>query len=195
MVAGVNAKNNARVKEPIVWIDCEMTGLDTVNDALVEIAVIVTDSDLTALDPGMEVVIKPPREALANMPEVVTQMHTESGLLDMLDDGVSVAEAQAQVLEYVRRFVPEPGKAPLAGNSVGTDRMFLERDMPELTAHLHYRIIDVSSVKELAARWYPEEFRERPRKNDDHMALADIRASVEELQYYRKAIFKTPDDY
>ncbi len=189
MVAGVNAKNNARVKEPIVWIDCEMTGLDTVNDALVEIAVIVTDSDLTALDPGMEVVIKPPREALANMPEVVVQMHTESGLLDMLDDGVSVAEAQAQVLEYVRRFVPEPGKAPLAGNSVGTDRMFLERDMPELTAHLHYRIIDVSSIKELARRWYPRAYYNAPVKDGGHRALADIAESIDELRYYRSVLF------
>ena len=188
-VAGVNAKNNARVKEPIVWIDCEMTGLDTVNDALVEIAVIVTDSDLNALDPGIEVVIKPPQQALTNMPEVVVQMHTESGLLDMLDDGVSVAQAEAQVLQYIRKFVPEAGKAPLAGNSVGTDRMFLERDMPDLTAHLHYRIIDVSSIKELARRWYPRAYYNAPAKDGGHRALADIAESIDELRYYRAVLF------
>lgn len=179
----------APVKDPIVWIDCEMTGLDPIEDALVEIAVIITDSKLSPVDPGLDLVIKPPQQAVQNMVEVVRQMHTDSGLLDVLDQGVSLAHAQQQVLDYVRRFVPEQGKAPLAGNSVGTDKMFLDRDMPELSAHLHYRIIDVSSIKELARRWYPRAYFNAPIKGGGHRALADIAESIDELRYYRAILF------
>lgn len=190
-MAGVSEHEKPRtpVKDPIVWIDCEMTGLDPVADALVEIAVIVTDSELTALDVGLDLVIKPPPKALETMPEVVVQMHTESGLLDLLDDGITLEQAQTQVLEYVRSFVPEARKAPLAGNSVGTDKVFLDRDMPDLTAHLHYRIIDVSSIKELARRWYPRAYFNAPAKDGGHRALADIAESIDELRYYRSILF------
>lgn len=175
--------------ERIVWIDCEMTGLDLGVDALVEVAVLVTDSDLNILDDGIDVVIKPSEESLAQMRDVVRTMHTTSGLLDELQHGVTLEEADRLVLEYVRRHVPEPRKAPLAGNSVGTDRGFLARDMPALDEHLHYRIIDVSSVKELARRWYPRAYFAAPAKNGGHRALADIRESITELKYYREAVF------
>ena len=174
--------------DPIVWIDCEMTGLSLVDDALIEIAVIVTDSELHALDPGFEIVIAPPAAALANMGEVVTEMHTTSGLLEDLPSGTTLADAQAKVLNYLKQFVPDPGKAPLAGNSVGTDKGFLERDMPELVGHLHYRIIDVSSLKELARRWYPRAYFNAPKKNGGHRALADIAESIDELRYYRSVL-------
>lgn len=179
------------VKDPIVWIDCEMTGLDIEADALVEIAVIVTDSELTPVDEGIDIIIKPPAQALEGMGEVVTKMHTDSGLLKELDDGVSLTEAQDQVLAYVRERVPDTRKAPLAGNSVGTDKMFLDRDMPELSNHLHYRIIDVSSIKELARRWYPRAYFNSPAKNGGHRALADIAESIDELRYYRSVLFPT----
>ena len=165
-----------------------MTGLSLADDALIEIAVIVTDSQLHALDPGFEIVIAPPAEALANMGEVVTTMHTTSGLLEDLPGGTTLADAQAQVLDYIKQYVPEPGKAPLAGNSVGTDKGFLERDMPELVDHLHYRIIDVSSLKELARRWYPRAYFNAPKKNGGHRALADIAESIDELRYYRSVL-------
>ncbi len=165
-----------------------MTGLSLVDDALIEIAVIVTDSELHALHPGFDIVIAPPAEALANMGEVVTTMHTTSGLLEDLPGGTTLADAQAQVLDYIKQFVPDPGKAPLAGNSVGTDKGFLERDMPELVAHLHYRIIDVSSLKELARRWYPRAYFNSPKKNGGHRALADIAESIDELRYYRSVL-------
>ena len=173
----------------IVWIDCEMTGLDLVEDALVEVAALVTDSDLTVLGTGVDVVVRPSEGALTQMRDVVREMHTSSGLLAELEHGVSLEEAQARVLSYVREWVPEPGKAPLAGNSVATDRAFLARDMPELEAHLHYRIIDVSSVKELARRWYPRAYFAAPVKAGGHRALADIRESITELRYYREAVF------
>ncbi len=173
----------------IVWIDCEMTGLDIVNDALIEVAAIVTDSELNALDEGVSVVIKPSAEALAQMGELVTAMHTASGLLDELDAGTSMADAQATVLDYVRGHVATPRKAPLAGNSVGTDRMFIARDMPELEQFLHYRIIDVSSIKELSRRWYPRAYFQSPTKKGGHRALADIMESIRELRYYRQAVF------
>ncbi|MGN6088611.1 MAG: oligoribonuclease [Actinomycetales bacterium] len=173
----------------IVWIDCEMTGLDLDTDALVEVAVLVTDSELTVLGDGVDVVIRPPDSALASMPDVVREMHTASGLLEELPQGTTLANAQQQVLAYVRQWVPEPRKAPLAGNSVGTDRGFLARDMPDLDNHLHYRIIDVSSVKELARRWYPRAYYQSPQKHGGHRALADIRESIAELRYYRQAIF------
>lgn len=172
----------------IVWIDCEMTGLDTVQDALVEVAAVVTDSELNVLGEGVDVIIAPPAEALEQMGDFVRTMHTTSGLLEELAGGTTLADAQAQVLEYVRQWVPEPGKAPLAGNSVGTDKVFLDRDMPELVGHLHYRIIDVSSIKELARRWYPRVYFASPKKNGGHRALADILESIDELRYYRAAL-------
>ena len=171
-----------------MWIDCEMTGLDTRVDVLVEVAAVVTDSELNVLDEGVDVVIRPPAAALAQMGDVVRTMHTTSGLLDVLDQGASVEEAQATVLEYVRRWVPEPRKAPLAGNSIGTDKAFLEMAMPELVEHLHYRVIDVSSLKELARRWYPRIYFGSPAKHGGHRALADILESIDELRYYRAAM-------
>lgn len=173
----------------IVWIDCEMTGLDLERDALVEVAVLVTDSDLEVVGEGLDVVIAPPPEALEQMRDVVRDMHTSSGLLEELAAGTTLEDAQRQVLEHVRALVPEARKAPLAGNSVGTDRGFLARDMPDLVEHLHYRIIDVSSVKELARRWYPRAYFASPEKAGGHRALADIRESIEELRYYREAVF------
>jgi oligoribonuclease len=172
-----------------VWIDCEMTGLDIQRDALIEVAVVVTDADLRIVDPGLDVLIAPPREALDHMDDFVRTMHTTSGLLDELADGLTLEEAQRQVLAYIRRLVPEPGKALLAGNSVGTDKMFLEVGMPEVINHLHYRLIDVSSVKELAKRWYPAAYYESPDKHGGHRALADILESIQELEYYRRALF------
>lgn len=172
----------------IVWIDCEMTGLDNVADALVEVAAVVTDSELTVLGEGVDVVIAPPAESLAQMGDFVREMHTSSGLLDALATGTTLEDAQAQVLAYIREWVPEPGKAPLAGNSVGTDKVFLDRDMPELVGHLHYRVIDVSSIKELARRWYPRVYFSSPQKHGGHRALADILESIDELRYYRAAL-------
>jgi oligoribonuclease len=173
----------------LVWIDCEMTGLDLTNDALVEIACIVTDGELNALDEGLDVVIKPPAEAVDGMSEVVREMHTTSGLLAQLPDGISLAEAQELVLAYIRQHVPESRKVPLCGNSIATDRSFLARDMPELDDFLHYRMVDVSSIKELARRWYPRAYFASPEKRGGHRALADIRESIRELRYYREAVF------
>jgi len=178
-----------RVNDRLVWIDCEMTGLDIERDALIEIACLVTDAELTLLDEGVDVIIKPPPEALAGMPEVVREMHTTSGLLAELPSGITVAEAQDIVLGYVRGHVGEPKKAPLCGNSIATDRWFIARDMPELDAYLHYRMVDVSSIKELTRRWYPRAYFASPAKNGGHRALADIKESVQELRYYREAVF------
>ncbi|WP_344576057.1 oligoribonuclease [Streptomyces lunalinharesii] len=177
------------MNDRMVWIDCEMTGLSLANDALIEVAALVTDSELNVLGDGIDVVIRPPAEALTTMPEVVRQMHTASGLLAELDTGTTLEEAEAQVLAYIKQHVPEPGKAPLCGNSVGTDRGFLLRDMPTLESYLHYRIVDVSSVKELARRWFPRAYFNSPDKNGNHRALADIRESIAELRYYREAVF------
>ena len=173
----------------MVWIDCEMTGLSLETDALVEVAALVTDSELNILGDGVDIVVRPPAEAVAGMPDIVRAMHTSSGLLDELEQGVTLAEAEAAVLAYVREHVPEAGKAPLCGNSVGTDRGFLARDMPALETHLHYRIVDVSSVKELARRWYPRAYYNSPKKQGNHRALADIRESIAELRFYREAVF------
>jgi oligoribonuclease len=173
----------------LVWIDCEMTGLELEVDELVEIAVVVTDFELNILDPGFSVVIKPDQSALDNMGEFVTNMHRTSGLLEEIPSGVSVAEAESQVIEYIRRFVPDESKAPLAGNTIGTDRGFLARYMPGLDAHLHYRNVDVSSIKELARRWYPRVYFNAPSKHGGHRALADILESIRELAYYRGALF------
>jgi oligoribonuclease len=173
----------------LVWIDCEMTGLDLSSDALVEIACVVTDGELRALDDGVDVVIKPPAQALDGMADVVREMHTSSGLLEELDAGLTLAEAQDIVLTYVRQHVPEAKKVPLCGNSIATDRTFLARDMPELDAFLHYRMVDVSSIKELARRWFPRAYFASPEKHGGHRALADIRESIRELRYYREAVF------
>jgi oligoribonuclease len=173
----------------LVWIDCEMTGLDLTNDALVEIACIVTDGELNALDEGIDVLIKPPPEALDTMQDVVREMHTTSGLLAELPNGLGLAEAQDLVLAYIRQYVPESRKVPLCGNSIATDRSFLARDMPELDDFLHYRMVDVSSIKELARRWYPRAYFASPEKHGGHRALADIRESIRELRYYREAVF------
>ena len=166
-----------------------MTGLDLGSDALVEIACIVTDAELNPLDDGIDVLIKPPAEALDGLLPVVRDMHTSSGLLAELASGVTLAEAQELVLAYVRLHVPESRRVPLCGNSIATDRSFIARDMPELDAFLHYRMIDVSSVKELARRWYPRSYFASPEKRGGHRALADIQESIRELRYYREVIF------
>jgi oligoribonuclease len=173
----------------LVWIDCEMTGLDLNSDELVEIAVVVTDFDLNILDPGLDIVIKPDASALENMGDFVRNMHTSSGLIEEIPHGVSVAEAEYQVIEYLLKFIPEDQRAPLAGNSIGTDRAFLARYMPRLDKQLHYRNVDVSSIKELAHRWFPRAYFNAPAKDGGHRALADILESIRELAYYRKSVF------
>jgi oligoribonuclease len=176
--------------ERLVWIDCEMTGLELGHDRLIEIACVVTDADLQLLDEGIDLVISAPDDALDNMLEVVSDMHASSGLTDAVRAStLSVADAEQQVLEYVRSHVPECRKAPLCGNSIATDRAFLARDMPTLDDWLHYRMVDVSSIKELARRWYPRAYFAAPEKHGGHRALADIKESVQELRYYREAIF------
>ena len=180
------------VNDRIVWIDCEMTGLSLEADALIEVAALVTDFELNQLGDGVDVVIRPPDAALEQMDDFVRTMHTTSGLLEELAGGTTMEAAQEQVLAYVREWVPEPRKAPLGGNTVGTDRNFLARDMAELEAHLHYRIIDVSSIKELSRRWYPRAYFSSPKKSGGHRALADIRESIAELRYYREAVFVPP---
>ncbi|WP_322408904.1 oligoribonuclease [Microbacterium invictum] len=181
----VGASENDR----LVWIDCEMTGLDLAVDELVEIAIVITDFELRPLDPGFQVVIKPDASAMENMSDFVRTMHETSGLLDEIPAGVTVAEAEFQALEYIQRFAPQEGKAPLAGNTIGTDRMFLAKYMPRVDRWLHYRNVDVSSIKELSRRWYPRAYIHAPAKNGGHRALADIRESITELAYYRQAVF------
>jgi oligoribonuclease len=188
-VTAVANGNGDRSSDRIVWIDCEMTGLDLQADALIEVAVLVTDSELNVLGDGVDVVIRPPQAAVDQMRGIVRTMHTSSGLLAELDQGQAMDDAQAAALAYVKQWVPEPRRAPLAGNSVATDRSFLARDMPDLETHLHYRIIDVSSIKELARRWYPRIYFASPEKHGGHRALADIQESIEELKYYREALF------
>ncbi|GEL17862.1 oligoribonuclease [Pseudonocardia asaccharolytica] len=178
------------MNDRLVWIDCEMTGLDLRRDALIEIAVLVTDGELNVLGEGVDVVIHADESALRGMPEVVRDMHARSGLTDEVRSStVRLAEAEQLVLAYIRSHVPEPRTAPLAGNSIATDRGFLARDMPELDAHLHYRAVDVSSLKELARRWYPDVYNAKPEKTLAHRALADIRESIRELSYYRRTMF------
>ncbi|HPU13836.1 MAG TPA: oligoribonuclease [Aeromicrobium sp.] len=178
------------MNDKLVWVDCEMTGLSLEADALIEIAALVTDYDLNVLGEGVDLIIKPPQAALDQMNEVVTKMHTSSGLIEELAGGISVREAEEQVLDYVREFAKEPGKTPLAGNSIGTDRAFLARDMTELESWLHYRVIDVSSIKELSRHWFPRAYFASPEKGGAHRALADIRESIDELRYYRRAVFQ-----
>jgi oligoribonuclease len=173
----------------LVWIDCEMTGLDLVRDALIEVAVLVTDSELNVLGDGVDLVIRPPEGAVEQMSDVVRQMHTSSGLIDQLVVGVCMEYANTQVMAYLREYVPEPGRAPLAGNTVHMDRLFLARDMPEVEAWLHYRNVDVSSIKELVRRWYPRVYFASPKKEGGHRALADILESIDELRYYREVLF------
>ncbi len=174
----------------LVWIDCEMTGLDLTKDKLIEVAVVVTDSELRVLDPGLDLVIHADDADLDDMADVVTEMHAKSGLTEAVRAStLTVAEAEQQVLAYVKRWVPERRTAPLCGNSIGTDRGFLARDMPELDDHLHYRMVDVSSVKELARRWFPRVYFAQPPKGLAHRALADIVESVRELAYYRRTLF------
>lgn len=177
------------MSDELVWIDCEMTGLDLADDALIEVAALVTDGELNVLGEGVDVLIKPSEEALAGMDDFVREMHTASGLLDDLSSGTTLEEANRIVLDYVREHVPTARRAPLAGNTIGTDRAFLARDMPEVEAWVHYRNVDVSSIKELARRWYPRVLFQAPRKQGNHRALADIQESIEELRYYREAMF------
>lgn len=178
------------MNDRLVWIDCEMTGLDVGKDALIEVAALVTDSELRVLGEGVDVVIHAEDAVLDSMPEVVREMHARSGLTEASRRStVSLAEAQRRVLSYVRTWVPEPRSAPLAGNSVATDRAFLARDMAELDEHLHYRMVDVSTIKELCRRWYPRVYYQQPTKGLAHRALADIMESIRELEYYRRTIF------
>jgi oligoribonuclease len=177
------------VNERLVWIDCEMTGLDLRADALIEVAALVTDFDLNVLGEGIDLIVKPPPESLEQMNDFVRAMHEKSGLLDELDNGLTMAEAEEQVLAYVKEHCPDGSRPPLAGNTVATDRSFLARDMPDLEGFLHYRIVDVSSIKELSRRWFPRAYFQAPAKLGNHRALADIQESIEELRYYREAVF------
>ena len=180
------------MNDRLVWIDCEMTGLDLRADALIEVAALVTDFELNVLGEGIDVVVKPPQQALDQMDDFVRTMHTSSGLLTELDAGVSLADAEEQVLTYIQGHCADGSRPPLAGNTVATDRSFLARDMVKLESFLHYRIVDVSSIKELARRWYPRAYYNAPSKSGNHRALADIQESIEELRYYRAAIFVPP---
>ena len=177
----------------LVWIDCEMTGLDLGKDKLIEVAALVTDPELRVLGEGVDLVIHADDAALDSMPDVVRNMHAKSGLTDEVRRStVTMAEAEEAVLAYVKQFVPNPRSAPLCGNSIATDRGFLARDMPTLDSFLHYRMIDVSSIKELARRWYPRVYFGQPAKGLAHRALADIRESIRELEYYRRTVFVAP---
>ncbi len=177
----------------LAWLDLEMTGLDLDQHVIVEIACIVTDSDLNPLDDGIDIVVHQGPDALERMDDFVRKMHTKSGLLPLIEaSSVGLAEAQARTLDYVRAHVPAPGAAPLCGNSIGVDRRFLDRYMRELDGYLHYRCIDVSSIKELCRRWYPAIYSKRPNKTEQHRALDDIRESIEELRYYRERLFIPP---
>jgi oligoribonuclease len=179
----------ASADDRLVWIDCEMTGLDLAIDELVEVAVVITDYDLVPVDPGFTIVIKPDTSAWDNMGEFVRNMHTSSGLIEEIPNGKSLAEAEYEVLEYILKFVPGAQSAPLAGNTIGTDRMFLAKYMPRVDSHLHYRSIDVSSIKELSRHWFPRIYFSSPSKNGGHRALADILESIRELEYYRGIAF------
>lgn len=181
------------VTERLVWVDCEMTGLELGHDALIEVAALVTDSDLNILGDGVDVVINAPDATLDGMLDVVREMHAKSGLTtEVRESTVTMAEAETLVLNYIKEHVPDPKSAPLCGNSIATDRGFLARDMPTLDNYLHYRMVDVSSIKELCRRWYPRVYFGQPAKGLAHRALADIKESIRELQYYRQAIFVPP---
>ncbi len=177
------------MSDRLVWIDCEMTGLDLGADALIEVAALVTDFELNVLGEGLDVIVKPSQESLDQMVEFVRNMHEKSGLLEELDSGTTLADAEEQVLAYIKEHCPEGTRPPLAGNTVATDRAYLARDMPTLESFLHYRIVDVSSIKELSRRWFPRAYFSAPTKRGNHRALADIQESIEELRYYREAVF------
>jgi oligoribonuclease len=187
----VTQETQENTQQRLVWIDLEMTGLSVDNDEIVEIAAIVTDAELNELDAGISLVIKPSQEALNNMDDFVTGMHNDSGLMTELDTGITLEAAQTQVLDYIKSHVPEPNKGHLAGSSVYVDRGFLAKYMPDIDQYLHYRLIDVSSIKELARRWYPKAYFNSPEKTGNHRALADTRESIAELRYYREAIMVT----
>jgi oligoribonuclease len=181
------------VDDRLVWVDLEMTGLDAETDVIVEIACIVTDASLDALDNGIQIVVHADADTLRGMSDFVREMHTKSGLLPEIEQSaVGVAAAQQTTLEYVKQHVPTASSAPLCGNSIGTDRRFLARYMTELDEYLHYRSIDVSSLKELCRRWYPDVYRKRPGKAEHHRALDDIRESIEELRFYRANLLRDP---
>ncbi len=180
------------MSDRLVWIDCEMTGLDLGADALIEVAALVTDFDLNVLGEGVDIIVKPPAEAMEQMIPFVREMHEKSGLLVELEHGVTLAEAEERVLTYIKEHCPDGSRPPLAGNTVATDRAFLARDMAALESFLHYRIVDVSSIKELSRRWYPRAYYAAPEKRGNHRALADIQESIEELRYYREAVFVAP---
>ena len=173
----------------LIWVDCEMTGLSIESDALVEIAVLVTDSQLNVLGEGVDLVVRAGQEKLDGMNDFVREMHTASGLITEIPHGVTLEEASTKILEYLNKYAPGAGKSPLAGNSVYVDRLFIARDLPEVHAYLHYRTVDVSSIKELARRWYPRAYFAAPKKTGNHRALGDIRDSIDELDYYRAQIF------
>lgn len=178
------------VQDKLVWIDCEMTGLRLGTDKLIEVAALVTDSELNVLGEGVDIVIHADDAALADMPDVVREMHAKSGLTDEVRAStVTLEEAERQVLAYIREHIPAAGTAPLCGNSIATDRGFLARDMPQLDEYLHYRMIDVSSIKELCRRWHPRIYYGQPEKGLAHRALADIKESIRELEYYRRTAF------
>ena len=176
------------ISENLVWIDCEMTGLNPEADCLVEVAVVITNSELEILDAGLDVVIKPRPDSWQNMNDFVRNMHTESGLINEVETGLELEAAEQVILDYIKKFVPNAKEAPLAGNTIGTDRMFLNKYMPALDQHLHYRNIDVSSIKELTRRWYPRVYFQMPKKDGGHRALADILESIKELRYYRETV-------
>jgi oligoribonuclease len=173
----------------LIWVDCEMTGLELDKDVLVEIAVLVTDSQLNILGEGVDLVLKASQESIDGMNDFVREMHTSSGLITEIPDGVSHEAATTAILEYLNKYAPGAGKSPLAGNSVSVDRTFIAKYLPEVNAYLHYRTVDVSSIKELARRWYPKVYFAAPKKTGNHRALGDIRDSIEELEYYRNSIF------
>lgn len=181
------------LKEPLVWIDCEMTGLKVGQDCLLEVAVIITDGQLKKVDEGIDIIIKPEPGCLEQMDDFVRNMHSSSGLLADLENGIGVKDAAEQVLSYIKKYVPNPKSALLAGNSVGTDKMFLEAQMPAVIDHLHYRIVDVSSLKEMAKRWFPRSYYQAPKKTGGHRALGDIQDSIRELEYYRAVLFPKGD--
>jgi oligoribonuclease len=188
----VNAVAEASsVDDRLVWIDLEMTGLDLQRHRIVELAVLVTDAQLEVLADGLDLVVHQPPEALAEMEDIVRKMHAKSGLLAEIErSSLTLDAAGKEAIEYIKQFVPEAGAAPMCGNSIGVDRRFLDRYLPDLDRYLHYRSIDVSSLKELCRRWYPEAYKKRPSKVESHRALDDIRESVAELRYYRDAIMR-----
>ena len=177
------------IPEYLVWIDCEMTGLNPDTECLVEIAAVITDTELNVMDEGIDLVIKPRAGTVEAMGDYVRKMHTDSGLIDEFEDGLELEDAEAQVLEYIKKYIPTAKTTPLAGNTISTDRLFISKYMPKLDDHLHYRNIDVSTIKELAKRWYPRAYFQAPKKDGGHRALADILESIEELKYYRQSVF------